>query len=330
MPQFPKVGVGLDGQRVEKKHHPQAVMATQKTEPVSSPSKLVELGSEITNGVDQENINDQLSDIFGSIYPKSTIKTFDDVGMNGAIVHNTDEYLRFVLKQSGILYEDDIIQVGCKLEANTNLARLGMFYGNKTGSKFDQFKVNIIYPGILSTQLLCQAKTVDSEIEAGAQFQQLINVVCLQHFSQSPVISIAFTYTGKDNSQQSFTKSLYLPIFINKFLEPTVMTQEQFFARWKQLNQPLQEAQKIFVAKTPIDTQQIQSILLNFGAKILDNIDPNPENFVCAGILHTQLAQIGTLIRLEPNKQAKMYRLTIRSSRDHVANKLCELLVESF
>ena len=44
----------------------------------------------------------------------------------------------------------------------------------------------------------------------------------------------------------------------------------------------------------------------NIGAKILDNIDPNPENFVCAGILHSQAAQIGTLIRLEPNKQAKV------------------------
>jgi AP-2 complex subunit alpha len=40
---------------------------------------------------------------------------------------------------------------------------------------------------------------------------------------------------------------------------------------------------------------------------ILD-IDPNPDNFVSAGILFTRNSQIGILARLEPNKQAQVYR----------------------
>ena len=36
---------------------------------------------------------------------------------------------------------------------------------------------------------------MDPEIEAGAQVQQLINVVCLQYFAQSPLIKISFAYT---------------------------------------------------------------------------------------------------------------------------------------
>ena len=106
-----------------------------------------------------------------------------------------------------------MIQIGFKLEIRTNLARLGMFYGNKTSSKFNQFLVGIKYPGILSTQLLCQVcwsfrimdalsvykfiqtKSVDPEIEAGAQVQQLINVACLQQFSQSPILNVTFAYT---------------------------------------------------------------------------------------------------------------------------------------
>ena len=35
-------------------------------------------------------------------------------------------------------------------------------------------------------------------------------------------------------------------------------------------------------------------------------IDPNPDNFVCAGIIHTRAVQIGVLLRLEPNKQAEV------------------------
>ena len=40
--------------------------------------------------------------------------------------------------------------------------------------------------------------------------------------------------------------------------------------------------------------------------QLLENIDPNPDNFVCAGIIHTRSAQIGSLLRLEPNKQAQV------------------------
>jgi hypothetical protein len=40
--------------------------------------------------------------------------------------------------------------------------------------------------------------------------------------------------------------------------------------------------------------------------KLLDGIDPNPENYVCAGIIHTRTQQIGCLLRLEPNRQAQV------------------------
>ena len=38
--------------------------------------------------------------------------------------------------------------------------------------------------------------------------------------------------------------------------------------------------------------------------QLLEGIDPNPENYVTAGILHTKTQQVGCLLRLEPNKQA--------------------------
>lgn len=40
---------------------------------------------------------------------------------------------------------------------------------------------------------------------------------------------------------------------------------------------------------------------------LLEGIDPNPENFVCAGIVHTSTLQVGCLLRLEPNRQAQVY-----------------------
>ena len=46
--------------------------------------------------------------------------------------------------------------------------------------------------------------------------------------------------------------------------------------------------------------------LLGFGLSVLEGIDPNPENYVSAGILHVRAAQVGILARLEPNKAAQV------------------------
>uniref|UniRef100_A0A915DAA3 Clathrin adaptor alpha/beta/gamma-adaptin appendage Ig-like subdomain domain-containing protein n=1 Tax=Ditylenchus dipsaci TaxID=166011 RepID=A0A915DAA3_9BILA len=305
----------MENQVAEKKQRPSAVM-NQRKDTIQS-GKLVDIDG-FSNGssLNAATNSDQLADIFGALSTTATIAAGTNGSASESPVINQSDYLKFVLKQNGVVYEDEVIQIGCKLETKENLARLGMFYGNKTSQQFTQFQANVVCPGVLATQLMSQAKPVNQEVEAGSQMQQLINFV--------------FTYIGKDSSSHKFSKSFYLPIFINKFFEPTEMTSEQFFARWKQLSQPAQEGQKIFAAKYAIDPEQISTKLSGLGARLLTNVDPNPENFVCAGIIHTQAAQIGTLIRLEPNKSAKMYRLTIRSSRDVVAQTLCDLLCDNF
>lgn len=46
--------------------------------------------------------------------------------------------------------------------------------------------------------------------------------------------------------------------------------------------------------------------MLGFGISILEGIDPNPDNYVSAGVIHTRSGQVGCLIRLEPNKNAQV------------------------
>ncbi|PIO57149.1 adaptin domain protein, partial [Teladorsagia circumcincta] len=249
-----------------------------------------------------------LVDVFGHA---SSGRPQDHVpsGMGGAgeemDIANKHDYLKFVVKNNGVLYEDEVIQIGCKLEARTNLARLGMFYGNKTSHPFTDFIATVSCPGVLAVQLQAQAKPMDSIVQAGTQVQQLINFVCVQEFGRMPIMQIKFGYTDRAGQTHNFDKSVYLPVFVNKFFEPTEMASEQFFTRWKALGQPSQECQKIFPAKAPMDPALVTQKLVGLGAKLLANVDPNPDNYVCAGIIHTQTQQIGTLIRLEPNKQAK-------------------------
>ena len=50
-----------------------------------------------------------------------------------------------------------------------------------------------------------------------------------------------------------------LPLFVNRFFEPTEMNSEAFFSRWKQLSQPSQESQKIFAATQGMDNEPIKA-----------------------------------------------------------------------
>lgn len=119
------------------------------------------------------------------------------------------------------------------MEARQNLARLGMFYGNKSSSQLSEFTPNVTAPGQLSSFLNIQAKPVDPIVEGGAQVQQLINVECLQDYTGTPMLQLQFVH---DHGQRK-NIMLKLPLFLCKFLEPAEMGSEQFFTRWKILNQ---------------------------------------------------------------------------------------------
>nr|SVE74015.1 EOG090X0109 [Daphnia barbata] len=262
---------------------------------------------------------DMLADVFSSASPPSVNNGF------GASFTPIDNLKKFACKNNGVLFENDLLQIGVKSEFRQNLGRIALYFGNKTSFALQGFSSSVGTPGDLATKLILQVKPVDVNVDAGAQIQQLVNVECVDEFLEYPTLTILFLYNGV---QQRL--SLKLPLTINKFFEPTEMNSEAFFSRWKNLSGSNQEAQKIFQATQPIDASHIRTKLIGTGMKLLDGIDPNPENYVSAGIIHTRTQQIGCLLRLEPNRQAQMYRLTIRSSKDTVAKLICELLCDQF
>ncbi|XP_058035796.1 AP-2 complex subunit alpha-1 isoform X3 [Pantherophis guttatus] len=236
-----------------------------------------------------------------------------------------ENFLRFVCKNNGVLFENQLLQIGVKSEFRQNLGRMYLFYGNKTSVQFQSFTPTVSYPGDLQNQLNIQTKTVEPLVEGGAQVQQVLNIECLSDFTEAPLINIKFRYGG---TLQNLT--LKLPITVNKFFQATEMQSQDFFQRWKQLSLPQQEAQKIFKANHPMDSEVTKAKLLGFGSALLEKVDPNPDNYVGAGIIQTKALQVGCLLRLEPNAQAQMYRLTLRTSKESVSKHLCELLSQQF
>ncbi|XP_042328676.1 AP-2 complex subunit alpha-1 isoform X3 [Sceloporus undulatus] len=243
----------------------------------------------------------------------------------GLVPGAEENFLRFVCKNNGVLFENQLLQIGVKSEFRQNLGRMYLFYGNKTSVQFQSFTPTVSYPGDLQSQLNIQTKAVEPLVEGGAQVQQVLNIECLSDFTEAPLINIKFRYGG---TLQNLT--LKLPITVNKFFQATEMQSQDFFQRWKQLSLPQQEAQKIFKANHPMDSEVTKAKLLGFGSALLDKVDPNPDNYVGAGIIQTKALQVGCLLRLEPNAQAQMYRLTLRTSKESVSKHLCELLSQQF
>ncbi|XP_059496404.1 AP-2 complex subunit alpha-2 isoform X1 [Stegostoma tigrinum] len=241
-------------------------------------------------------------------------------------VPDADDLLnKFVCKNNGVLFENQLLQIGIKSEYRQNLGRMYLFFGNKTSVQFLNFTLNVSCPGELQNELNIQAKPVEPIVEGGAQVQQVINIECLSDFTEAPLLNIQFRYGG---TMQNIT--LKLPITVNKFFQPTEMASEDFFQRWKQLSSPQQEAQKIFKANHPMDSEVTKAKLIGFGSALLQDVDPNRDNFVGAGVIHTKSIQVGCLLRLEPNSQAQMYRLTLRTSKEAVSKRLCALLSQQF
>ena len=90
---------------------------------------------------------------------------------------------RFVCKNNGVLFENDLIQVGVKSEFRQNLGRIGLFYGNKTQQALLSFQPQLSWSEENQAKLAVQVKPVDAVLEAGAQIQQLINAECIDEYT---------------------------------------------------------------------------------------------------------------------------------------------------
>ncbi|TDH16720.1 hypothetical protein EPR50_G00000770 [Perca flavescens] len=259
------------------------------------------------------------------------VDVLSDISTPAPINVSEDNFSRFVCKNNGVIYEDQLLQIGLKAEYRQNLGRIYVFYGNKTSTQFLSFSSSVTSSDTLKTHILptsllnVHAKAVDPTVDGGAQLQQVVNIECLSDFTDAPVLDIQFRYGG--TLQKIAVK---LPVMLNKFFQPTEMTSQDFFQRWKQLGVPQQEVQTIFKAQHPMDTDVTNAKILGFGVALLIGVDPNPANFVGAGVIHTKNTQVGCLLRLEPNTQAQMYRLTLRTSRESVSQRLCDLLSDQF
>ncbi|KAG5463074.1 MAG: Coatomer/clathrin adaptor appendage, Ig-like subdomain-containing protein, partial [Olpidium bornovanus] len=214
-------------------------------------------------------------------------------------------YEKLVYMADGVLFEDDVLQIGLKSEYQNNVGRLAMYFGNKTQSQLQNFSVATQVPPEVAVST---AMALASTIAPVTQVQQLFNIECRRQFSAPVLIRVAFTSTG---GPQSFV--LRAPVTLNKFVEPISLAGPDFFGRWKQIGGPPKEVQVIFAANSAGQNAipAVKRLVAGFRFGVLVGVDPNLNNVVGAGILSVAGGKIGCLLRLEPNFDKKVRNLRI-------------------
>ncbi|KAF5390270.1 hypothetical protein D9757_002935 [Collybiopsis confluens] len=233
-------------------------------------------------------------------------------------------YEKLMSSSEGVLYEDVQIQIGVKSRYQGHIGQLAIYIGNKVPTALTSFitTVHVSDPEALSVTF---AKIPPNVIAPHTQTQQLLHIECKKAFKTPPVLTLSFLA----GSHQA--TSIRLPIVPTKFLEHVKLGQADFFERWKLIGGPPREAQSIFPITLnnagQLDLAKYRQAISGHKFNLLDDIDPNPSNLVAAGVLHTSIeGKVGCLVRLEPNKDAKLCRLTVRSTSEDVAMEAQKLL----
>ncbi|KAI5794373.1 adaptin N terminal region-domain-containing protein [Peziza echinospora] len=231
-------------------------------------------------------------------------------------------YNMLLLRTEGVLYEDVQVQIGLRSEYRGHMGCVILYYTNKSSAAINSFTTTINNPSKDSLQIN-NSNIPDPTIEADSQTQQMIMLEAHNVFTDPPTIRISYLA----GALQALT--LQLPVVLHKFMEPAQLAAEDFFKRWKQIGGAPRESQKVFGVEKGrrIDAGRTRKVMEGFKWGVLDGVDPNTKNFVGASVLHTvNGGKFGCLVRLEPNYETNMYRLTVRATEEAVPPIIAKLM----
>lgn len=221
---------------------------------------------------------------------------------------------RLYFADEGVLFEDAQIQVGLRSEYRAHLGVVKIYFTNKASFQVGSFTTTLDNPA--APNLKVDTKNLpESTIQPAAQTQQTLFFEAHGPFSDAPTIRISYLA----GALQAYT--LQLPILMHRYMDPSDLSAEDFFKRWRQIGGHPLEAQKTFAVTSKgrtIHEKFTKNVVTGFGWKILSGVDPNSSNIVGCAVYQVENGKTGCLLRLEPNYEKNMYRITIRATQENV------------
>ena len=209
-------------------------------------------------------------------------------------------YNRLFFSDEGVLFEDAQIQVGLRSEYRAHMGVVKIYFTNKSPFSIGSFTTTLDNKS--ASALKIDTKSLpDSTVASESQTQQTIVFTAVSAFSESPTIRISYLA----GALQAYT--LRIPVLPHKYMEPSELSAEDFFKRWRQIGGGGLEAQSTFsVRGGRMDVQWMRHVVEGFRWKILNGVDPNPKNLVGCAVYQVEGGKMGVLLRLEPNMEQKV------------------------
>lgn len=251
-------------------------------------------------------------------------------------------YNKLYFSHEGVLFQDAQIQVGLRSEYRGHMGVVKLYISNKSPYPIGSLTTTIDNPA--SPNLKIDSKNLpESTVAANGQTQQTFFCAAHGPFSDAPTIRISYLA----GALQAYT--LQLPVLMHRYMEPSSLSAEDFFQRWRQIGGEPLESQKTFGLSGKnkiINEAYTRRTVEGFAWKILDGVDPNSNNIVGCSVIQFETGKIGCLLRLEPNYEKsvsgqpayvpakypilphdtntsmQMYRVTIRATQEGVPQSL--------
>merc|ERR1712130_118781 len=230
------------------------------------------------------------------------------------LVQDKAKLLKLLLSPSGVLFENDMIQIGFRsqIEIPGGVMKVLLYYGNKCSTTITIKSIECTNTSSLSG-LGINFTPISFDISPKQQSQQQCKVSLNAPLSVLPKIKISFS-----NGTDSFVFNCDFPVIASKFFKPHVFEPQQFKQRWQQLKN---EKQQIIQIKKEYDANKLRGVLSNgMSMGLIAGVDQNPNNAIGCSVYHfakkrddNNFVTMPVLLRLEFNPQNNAIRVTVRS-----------------
>ncbi|TMW61221.1 hypothetical protein Poli38472_013684 [Pythium oligandrum] len=288
---------------------------------LDSPDKSKAVGGgygSSTDAIRSANPVSDLADVFGGGPPPAPGGVH---GLDASMEPQLREWTKnLLLNPQGVLFENDIIQIGVKHEYRGSQGRIGLFIGNKTNDTLSNFRLQIEPNPAAAFRL--QAEDVPNQVAGKQQVKQQIMIESMAPFVAAPALKVSFSRGGAN-----YLYPLALPCQAVVFMEPVKLSGEDFMKRWNALEGQEREQQEVVTSTQKMDmTQNKKWLTENIKMAQADGIDTAGNSITIAGTFRTGATaptgdkiSVGCLVRVEGNTTTNAYRITVRAVHKDVS-----------
>lgn len=196
---------------------------------------------------------------------------------------------------SGILYEDQFLQIGVKSQLGGTSMQLSLFLGNKHSETLQQVVLGVPPNPAFAFQL----GPLPTVLEPKKQVQVNLSATCLVPFTATPQLQLGYTVPG---TGQVLSRTLDLPLVATKFCQPVEVPPAVFAQRWQQVAGPPLKLSERVGASPGAD-----ALLASLGFKVLAGVDANADAggisaacvFHCGGAGGVGPRQVPCMVKVE-------------------------------